>query len=270
MHEAITEPEERCELDGGSDVDLARLKAEDAVFELALPEYQRGMSTFFGELVHLNLNIYFIERILEFPSNLFCERDDAFLPLVVRNFVDVSLLIITRIVADKSKRSFTLTQFRNRLLNEFLRREFRKSLQLRLKETRFEMQTKRLINKAVQIRNALVAHLTEDVVRGDLEVERLYLADLKEMRDALNSLLGALALGTEYFLLPLNYHPSVENPKGFRNDIERLLDSIARESPFFNYPERRAETWKFRRARLSEKDIEALNHYRRKLGLPEA
>jgi hypothetical protein len=55
-----------------------------------------------------------------------------------------------------------------------------------------------------------------------------------------------------------------------RPDIERILDSVARESSVLRLPETNPMAWPFSRQSWPPGRLEVLNRYRRKFGLPEA
>jgi hypothetical protein len=53
------------------------------------------------------------------------------------------------------------------------------------------------------------------------------------------------------------------------SDIDALLDSVARNSPLLNMPEKYPDHWVVYRADLSHEEIEILNKYRLRFGLPK-
>ena len=71
-------------------------------------------------------------------------------------------------------------------------------------------------------------------------------------------------------MLPIEYHPDVLHPAGVdrRSDVELLLDSLARDSFFLRFPEEDPVFWSLYRKNLTERQIETLNQYRAKFGLP--
>jgi hypothetical protein len=71
--------------------------------------------------------------------------------------------------------------------------------------------------------------------------------------------------------LPIGYYPEVMRPVDFdsRSDIEELLDNVAEDSPVLNMPERDPDYWSLVSKGYSEQEVETLNRYRVKFGLPE-
>jgi len=152
-------------------------------------------------------------------------------------------------------------------VRELVKKEYRGPFELRLKETRFENQTAVLLAKARNLRDHRIGHTTREFMAGDIKLFRPNITELKELRDALNSLLNALAFNVEYSMLPIPYDARVIPQR--KTDIEQILDCIARDSFYLNMPEQRAERWKYRRPHLNEDKLKAINHYRRKFDLPE-
>jgi len=253
-------------------IDLSTLDAKDVLFDGTLPEYEKGMEFFYLQLVHLNTTIYIVEQILKFPLGLFVEPDKTiFFNMVIHNFFDAGLLVITRLATDLGADLYTLRQFKGRI-RELVRPEFRKLFDERLKKSRFNKQTAVMLEKARRVRVERVGHAKKDVVLGISEGAQLTFSELKALRDTLNSLLDTLSFNVDHMLLPIPYDPRVQHPVGSNHkpDIEELLDYVAMGSTLLNLPEKKPDKWKRRRARLVEAQINQINHYRKKFGLPEA
>jgi len=252
--------------------DLSTLDVESVLSEGALPEYEKGMEFFYFQLVHLNTTIYIVDKILEFPLGLFVEPDKAiFFNMVIRNFFDAGLLVITRLATDQGDDLYTLTRFKNRV-RELVRPDLVNLFDARLIKYRFDKRTTGMLERARRLRNERVGHVKEDVVLGISEGTRLNFSELKSLRDALNSLLGALSFNVDHIMLPIPYDRRVQHPVGSNHkpDIEELLDSVALKSVLLNLPEKNPSVWKHWRTRSTEDQLSQINQYRRKLGLPEA
>lgn len=252
--------------------DLSTLDAKSVLSEGALLEYEKGMEFFYLQLVHLNTTIYIVDKIMEFPLGLFAEPDKTiFFNMVIRNFFDAGLLVITRLATDQSVDLYTLTRFKNRV-RELVRPELVNLFDARLTKYRFDKKTTALLERARRLRNERVGHAKEDVVLGISEGARLNFSELKSLRDALNSLLDALSFKVDHMMLPIPYDPRVQHPVGSNHkpDIEELLDSVALNSALLNLPEKNPIVWKHWRTRSAEDQLSQINQYRRKLGLPEA
>jgi len=254
------------------EIDISVLNAEEVLPQECVQDYRKGMEALYRQLVHLNTNIFILERIAEFPFSLFVTPGESiFLRMVFANFASASLLIITRIATDTDVDLLTLPQFKN-WLRQHVRDQYKDAFDARLKAVRFNKETIALLKRAKQVRDEQLAHLTRATATGTSEASNIFLSELKSLRDALNSLMDALAFNVDHLLLPLEYSPRVSSARQARTkpDIERLLDCIAQRSALLNMPESNPEEWNHQRKRLSSEEVAILNQYRKKFGLPEA
>ena len=252
-------------------MDFSNQSAEDVLVPSVLPYYRKGIDFFHLELVHLNVNIFILDYVLAFPFGLFVPPGQSlFFRMVFSNFFDSSVLVITRVATDHGAKVFTLPRFRNRI-RASVRAQFRAEFDSHLRKLRFDSEVKSLLKKATVLRDSRLAHTLEDNVANQANRESVRFGELKSLRDSLNSLLDGLGFNTEFMMLPLQYDPRVQHPKGTdsRPDIERLLDDIAHRSSLLNLPELRPERWLHRRRQLSAGDIYVINSYRQKFGLDE-
>lgn len=150
--------------------------------------------------------------------------------------------------------------------------EYKEFFQNTLKENNFEKNTRELQNKIKARRNQRIAHMIRNVDEDELRNSTIYLRDLFHLRDQLNLLLSQLSFGTTRLMLPLAYSDRVEHPVGVdsRTDIERILDQITFESELINLAEACPIMWEARKKKLEQRDVEEINRYRAKRGLPDA
>lgn len=240
---------------------------EDILLEAALGDYNRGMNFFHLHLVELHTNIFHMEKILAFPLAFFAGPDMIFFRQVIVNFYEASVLLITRMATDQDGDLYTLLRFRNSLVRQ-TKPSYQKALQQRLAVGRFDLRTRDLLQKAADLRNKRIAHITQDFAREfseqAFEKDGLSLIELKVLRDELNKLFMLLAFNRHYKMLPDSYDEST-------SDIDRILDGIAKNSRLLNMPEQQPDSWvEYRRSILPQEKIDLINRYRKKLGLPEA
>jgi len=231
-------------------------------------EYKKHISLFHtSQLTPLNVNIFIMEKILSFPFDLLAEAEpQVFFSMIINNFFEISLLSITRLIKDKSGDLFTLLQFKNWIRSN-LREEYRDEYQYLLKEVKFNNEIKHLLDKAKKIRNSQIAHLMNNQALKDFP--RIDFNELKILTSEVNKLFITISFGVDSLLLPLEYSPRVKHPIGSdnRTDIEKILDSVAKESLILNLPESDPIYWKSYRQGLSQDDTIVLNEYRMKFKL---
>ncbi|WP_281886550.1 hypothetical protein [Paenibacillus sp. YYML68] len=249
--------------------DFNLLKEEDLFEEPFLSEYKEEMQFFYSELVHLNVQLFIIEKIMRFRFDLFVNPNQTiFFSNVLSSFFESSILRIARIITDTDGDFRTITKFKNRIfqsIKDVYKGEFRN----RIKENRFDKNTEELLVKIRARRNQRIAHTIINVSEEDLHKSTIYLKDLFSLRDQLNSILSTLSFGTTRMMLPIQYDEHVQHPKGTdsRTDIERILDSLAFDSFILSLPEKNPVLWDARKRSLKEHDIKEINFYRSKLGL---
>lgn len=251
-------------------MNITTLNAVDVLPQNALAEYEAGMGFFHIELVEMNVILYLVERIIDFPFDLFAPHPDEtiFFSVVMRSFYDSVTLTITRLATDDASDLYTLLSFRSKV-RILLKPEFQSAFDERLREARFDRGVKNLLERARRLRNNRIAHVTKAHIEGDITLSRPDLSEMKTLCEALNSLLDALSFSREHAMLPLPYSPHLVRSLGEedKTDIEKLLDGLAKNSRMLNMPEQHPERWSRRRGHLTGEQIARLNHYRERLGL---
>jgi hypothetical protein len=252
-------------------MNIRNVDSKDVLAADALPEYERGISFFFSELVELNINIYIIKQILEFPLDLFRHRSQTvFFRMAVHNFFNASLLIITKLATDQKGDLYTLLRFRNRI-KEIAKPEYRKLLREYFKQTQFDQQTNLMLKRAKSLRDNRVAHTSKELLEGAMNDIDLDFSELESLCDTLNSLLNTLSFNVGNRFLPAHYLPNVQYPPGREQkpDIEELIDCVAKNSDLLNMPDRNPGWWDIQQQTLAKGELKQLNKYRRKFGLTE-
>lgn len=244
-------------------MDLAELSAEDVLTEEGLSYYREGMAFFFSQIVELNTDLFFVEQVIDFPIELY------FLNRVVQNFLEVSLLRITKLLTDQGDGMYTLRRFKNEIA-----RLARPEFQRQLKRIKYDKDAEIILEKAKKLRNNRIAHHTEMFALKkyeELGEIRLEFVELQKLRDDLNNFYNALSFNVSNMLLPVPYDPMVVWPLQYdkRSDIEKILDSIAKDSTLLNLPETDPARWDRTKTSLSDDYIKRINTYRRKFGLKE-
>lgn len=253
-------------------IKFSQLDYHEVLKEEVWEEYDKRMEFFYlNEIVPLNVNIFLCEKIISFPFGLlfFRQEEYMFFRTVISNFQQVNLLTIARIAADQASRKEpnTLPSFKNWVL-ENVRTEYKDEFQKTIKDIRFDKKTKKLLERVTSLRNGRLAHLDREYDNFAQDV--LDFEETKHLRDILNSLLNVLSFDVGRKMLPVNYLSHVDYPKGIDNrcDIERFLDAFAQESSLIHAPEKNQYFWDDYRKNLSQDDIDIINKYRGKCGLP--
>jgi hypothetical protein len=242
---------------------------EDVVLEKgSIDEYKKTINFFWDELMKLNMNIFIIKKIFEFPFDLFCPPENKiFFSRVVWNFHENSVLIITKLATDVGGDLHTLLQFKNWVFNH-IKSEYISDFRRKLRKVKFDLGTKKIFDKAKNLRDYAFAHFNREKLE---QIPIISLSELEKLGNKLNSLFDALLFNAEYEMLPLSYSENVIRPKEVEHqtDIERILDLIAKNSELLNMPERFPEEWKYHKENYNEEAIKTINEWRKKFNLPE-
>jgi len=250
---------------------LESLTSKDIIIPEYLDEYKEGIGFFYSELITLNTNIFIINKIRKFPFDLFCNPDDCtFFHMVINNFFEYSLIIITRIFKDTGKDCFTLPKFINKIISKYIKSEYRKLFIQRVKNVNFNNLTADILNRIHDLRKKRLAHNLEEYITETKNIGRINYNELEKLRDYSNQLFENLSFGITHMMVPLPYCEKVIHPKGYdsRPDIEKILDAIAKDSYFINAPEIDKYWLDYGKNRMSEHDLNIFYEYREKFGLP--
>jgi hypothetical protein len=228
---------------------------------------------FWVQLTRLNMDLFIAEKIAGFPFDFFTgPMVPPFFFQAFRNAVEISVLQIVKLVQDPGKDVVGLRRFKNDVLRTYIRPEYESAYQQNLAECRFDDETERLLKVAGAMRDDNIAHFLR---RKSFKLQRedtLTIQNLQSLASAINGLFTVIAFGPRHTFLPLEYDPTARRPPGAdsRPDIERVLDSFARECAVLHLPESNPIAWDMTRPSRTETWINQLNHWRTRLGLPEA
>jgi len=247
--------------------------------EIILPEYfkdyEDGMRFFHNELTTLSTNIFIINKIRKFPFDLFCIPDDStFFSMVINNFFEYSIIIISRLFKDTGKDCFTLPKFKKRIILKYIKPEYKRDFIDRIKEVNFKKLTADILNRIHELRNKRIAHNLEEFIKDPKNIRRINFNELRQLQDCANQLFDNLSFEIKYSMVLLPYNEEVIHPKDFdpRPDIEKILDCVAKESAFLNTPERYSKypsVWISIKNNWSKETLNTFYKYRDKLGLPK-
>ena len=240
-----------------------------------IPDYKKEIDAIWLQVVELNSNLFLLEHISKFPFKLFLVRPPTFWTLTGNALYESCVMCVWRMAVDADGDYLTAAQLKNAVLKNTVDAAAKLSLQAELKAVEFEKTLKAIKQKIRDLRHNQYGHFSRRVIAptgaSGAAVPRVSLTDLKTVRDRLNALLQVLALDTELMFLPLDYDPKVQHPSNTdpRPDIVELLDMIAFNSQIIRDPENNPELWEHRRKLMEQDELDALNLYRHKLGLPK-
>src|SRR5258708_5408993 len=245
-------------------IDFTELRAEDVLNPNFISTYKERMEYFWPQLIRLNNNLYVVEQILYFPFKLFVDsiQEVPFFLLVRENFLDMSVLIINRLLNDDTERGYTLRAFKNKVMENALPLY---KAELAQRTSLIDLKKlKEILKKVREIRNDRIAHAKDDFAFSLDPKDQLAITDIMILRDRINELFDILSFSEHWGKTYPCYDPN--NSSAADADIVKVMDNLAFTSPLISLPEREPEYWLIRRNSLTEADIKLIKHYRWKLG----
>jgi len=256
---------------------LKEIPKEDLIEPSWLDSYNKNIEALWWQLVKLNSKIYVLDKILQFPFDLFEPISPRnFWNLAVSSFFDSCIMILWRVSVDNSnKDGLTLEQLKNQILKHLSEENYKKQFRIILKNSKFDKDISEFRDKITFIRMNYIAHFNRqknlNPTPEQIKERIILLSDLKKYSNTVNSFFDLLCFGNGRGLLLSEYNPNVIYPVGFdsRSDIEKLLDNIAKNSTVLNLPEQNVNSWNNYRKKLSKEELKDFNRFRVKFGLRE-
>lgn len=238
-----------------------------------LPIYRERLDALWFQSVQLNSNLYLLEKISEFPVELFALDLRLFWSLAAQAFYESSIMTIGRILGDRRSDVLTLLRFRQDLIDHAADDDARNHLEQHLPVVPSEENLRETLKEVIRVRNEWIAHLRRRVIAavdgGSPGMVIVPLGPLQAVRDAVNHLIDALALDVGKAHIYMDYSDLVQQPpgEGFRPDIDRILDQIVGASAALRMPEEQPQYWRGVWEDLSEHDRSQFNKHRARQGL---
>jgi len=211
-----------------------------------------------------------LQKIQNFPfDHFYAPQENIFWTMAYWNFLQISVVLLHSLISDKAKDTHTLLNFKNTVLSKLLTKSLKSTYQKKLRQTKLRKELKATRKKIAEMRNAVIAHRFLDN-QGHLKaphVEGVTVSELCNVFEDVKTLFQACSFGSEYFTTL--YPPGTVGGKPITKDIDKLLDLIVKDSYWLNNPEIKKQFWPMLRKYKSKEEVEELNFYRRKFGMPE-
>jgi hypothetical protein len=233
-----------------------------------LAAYKTAHADIYHRLIQINTSIEILETVAQYHYPLTCifSPQDPFFVMLHWNFTYTCVIMLHGLLDDSE--GYTLRNFKNNLLKSWGSDIEQQALRSRLKSFRFSDKFNSLVKRLVDLRHKVIAHRDPCVVDGSLSIPGLSIKDLRAIYSETEALFGACSFHAEYFT---TLHPEGTvrgNP--IEKDIERIMNLLVKYSHWINQPEIKAQFWPVIRQGISQAEIEELNRWREKLGLPPA
>lgn len=253
--------------------DLANREPIELFPQEFVQRYHRLHSDLWYRIVRVHGTICTLEQLEDFPfDHLYGPNGMEFWRLVAHNFLEMAIVLLHGIINDTGTDTHTITRFKNTIVKgPWLDEKMQDLLRQTLKDQKFDHRTNTIAERVKEIRHTYVAHRLMDAQTGlpDEKFARVELRELRDLFDEIHSLFGRLSFGSGYVTLAGDLMPGMVGGKPTRTCLDEVLDAVLRDSYFVNEPER-DEWWSEVRKHKSNEELQLLNKYRKRIGLPEA
>lgn len=226
------------------------------------------MTFFRNQLVDLHMTLHFVKKITNFPFSTLGYLTQPFFATVKRKFVDASLLIINKLMNNTGGNRPILPDFVEQI-PDLMKPKYHETYFEQVQDHQLDDEAIDLIER-VQIitNNRIIRYGAYNEQEADIRLSR---DEIFHLRDVITGLYEALEFRyVQNMWLVVDYLQDYNVSNESRADIDKILDSMARESRILNMPEQQPELWKHTKQRFNREELEVINEYRRKFGLPEA
>lgn len=224
-------------------------------------------------IINLHGTLCTLEDLHDFPFEyLYPPGGMEFWDLVNENFLSMSIIILHGIVSDQVADAHTMNKFKNTIYNESWNDEsLHNKFQETLKDCRFNKYIDSVANRVTEIRHNAIAHRLLDQQTGKPKEKLLgvNLREIKQLFYAVHGVFGAVSFGCSYMTLAGDLLPSTVGGKPTRTCLDEVLDAILKDSDWINEPEK-DKWWQELRKHKSREDMQILNKWRNRIGLPNA
>ena len=246
----------------------------DILDPLWLPEYEQDMQILHQQLWRLNSCVFLMEKIFPFPFDAVQAPVFPFWVIVTDSMFETCILIIWRVAVDCQGDGVTLQGLRNKIFKNIKNQQMKEKCRAIFKNAKFEENVSMYRKEIVELRHNQIAHFKMKRIPPTLEEIKkttIMFSELKKCTEELNSFFKIMCFGFDLPLLPPEYDPSANRPipAGKVSDIEAILDGLVKDSRWLNEPERQYQHWPQIRKTKSVEELNILNKYRAKFGMPK-
>lgn len=249
-------------------IPISDKKPEDVLKSEFIQKYKELHEDIWHRLIETNTTITILETIQQFPFHHFYPpQENVFWTTVFWNFIYVAIVFIHSIVNDQSKNVHTLPRFKNNV-RQWLKDSEKPEYDNNLKKANFDNITKSILKKTSDIRRQLLAHRLFDKTGFLSKPEGVKVSEIRHAYNAIEEIFLTCSFGSEY--VTTFYLDGICAGKPIEKDIDHLLDLIVKDSFWLNHPDIKKQYWKDERQHISEEELQELNNWRKKFGLPPA
>ena len=248
-------------------MDITDKRPEDVLKPEFVGTYEELHKDIWHRLVEINASVTILETIQKFPFDYFYPpQENTFWTAVYWNFIDITIVLIHALAEDQVPDVHTLRNFTDKIRDEWLKDSGKAEYIDNLRKAKFDHITKNILKKTTDIRHKLLAHRIIDLGGHLSDPHGVKVSAIRRAYDATEKLFRSCSFSAEY---ECTLYPNETcGGKPIERDIDHLLDLIVKDSYWLNEPERNPIAWQCVRPQKTREELDELNIYRQKFGLP--
>jgi hypothetical protein len=199
--------------------------------------YQLLHSKLWRRICRAHGTLYTLEQLEAFPyfEYLYPPNRMEFWKLVVYNFFDTMILMLSGLVSDAGGDAHTLLSFKNDIAQgPWLDQSKRDLFKRTLRSAKFDAGVQSLTKRVRKVRDHHIAHELIDKQSGNVKevLAGIKVRELRRLFDAAHSLFAALSFGTAYITLVGDLTPTTVGGMPTPTCLDQVLDAVLRDSYF--------------------------------------
>jgi hypothetical protein len=216
--------------------------------------YKERQARFGHELLFLNETLRIMYKLYKLRTDFFVPPLTDPVAVIISACLNSAILSVTKIAFARSSKAITLPKFRGKIYDNLKDDEHRKTFEsVCPANLDIDPQTWKELKDA---RDKVIAHLDKKCLFTQFGVD---LDRLLNVRLQLLNYFNRLAFPPHILYVPT-----------MAEKVEEFVNTLAKNEPSVNEPEEQAAFWPDLRKLKSEDELEVLNRYRKKFGMPEA
>ena len=222
--------------------------------------YQSTCNIFHEQIERLYVSKYIVFKIKDYPvKEILFDRDNIAIQLILQNFIDICILIISRLLNDNTSDLLSLYQFKNEILSHIINEELRTKYNQYLKETIKNKEIHSTSLKLKKIRDWTIAHYKRVYFVNNEYIDSINWSDINDLVNYINIFFNALQFNSGFLTMnTIAYHPEITSSNLQRPDIDKIIEKYEDESPIIINLENYPHEWEYISENYNEKEIEKI------------
>ncbi|GAE32695.1 hypothetical protein [Halalkalibacter hemicellulosilyticus] len=171
------------------------MKYNDVIKEDKIDEYIRYHIKFFREIADINTDVFYLNKLFNFPfKELHLFGEGMYYSIITRNIFQMLTIKIHRLLNDQTSDTFTILKFKNKIITEYLKDEYKQTFINSLKNNDFISKNhQEILNSVKDARHEVLAHKNIRYFNGDFDNDFFGFDEIKSLVFAINDFFRVLS-----------------------------------------------------------------------------